>query len=505
MKRTILITLLFLNQIVYAQKMASFLNDSLENYIKNGLKTWQIPGAAVCIIREGKVVLMKGYGYRERDAVHGVDTNTLFMIGSNTKAFTATALATLESERKISLNDPVQKWLPRFYLNDPMSSKHLTIRDLLAHRTGLSAFQGDFLFFNSDLTQSQIKEKFTLLKLEQGIRSHWGYSNGAYLIASEVIEKATGKGWATYIKDRILTPLKMYRTVLSVRDLKAVENAALGHTRVEGVVKQISYGEVDNLSPAGSISSSISDLSKWVLTLLNQGKVGDSVVVPLSAIMQTQEPTSILGRGFYLFNSGHFQLYGLGWFMEEYCGKKVISHIGGVNGFLTSVTLVPELKTGIIVLTNTDQNYFYEAVKMEILDACFGNTYRNYSKVYRESDSIQQKQNAEWLQKKRDTIAARLAPSLPLRAFTGRYRNTLYGKMKISSENQRLVATFEHHKGLIGYLEPLGGNRFFCTYNNHAFGKKVIIFDTDADRVKKVEIAVDGFIEPAPYTFIKED
>ncbi|MBD0279431.1 MAG: serine hydrolase [Flavisolibacter sp.] len=477
----------------------------METYVEKGLKKWQIPGAAVCIIKDGKIILMKGYGFREKEAINKIDINTLFMIGSNTKAFTATALALLEAERKISLDDPVQKWLPSFSLSDPYVSKELTLRDLLSHRTGLNAFQGDFAFFNSDLTQEEIKRKFALMKLPQGIRSRWGYSNAAYLIAADIIEKASGKRWAEYIKGKFLTPLTMKNTVLSVHDIKSIKNAAIGFTVDEGFVKQIPYGEVDNLSPAGCISSSISDMSKWVMMLLNNGKIGDSVIIPPSAILQTQEPSSILGSGNYLFNSGHFNLYGLGWFLEEYSGKKIISHSGGVNGFLTSVTLVPEAKTGIIVLTNTDHNYFYEALRMEILDACLGNSYRNYNKIYKESDSIQQKQIAEWLRKKRDTIASQPKPALPLEAFTGSYNNELYGNMNISLKNRKLIATFEHHKGLIGYLEPLGGNRFFCIYSNPLFGKKVIAFSIDANQVKNVQIVVDGFIEPAPYTFTKKN
>lgn len=172
------------------QVRQSFTGDSLDNYIKKGMSEWQIPAAAVCIVKNGKIIFSKGYGQTESENQR-VDGNTLFMIGSNTKAFTATALALLEAEGKLSLNDPVKKWIPSFKLHDSIVSRELTIRDLLSHRIGLESFQGDFMFFNSDLTKEEVLERFYQLKLPHSFRSKWGYSNAAFLLAGEVIKAVT--------------------------------------------------------------------------------------------------------------------------------------------------------------------------------------------------------------------------------------------------------------------------------------------------------------------------
>jgi hypothetical protein len=204
-----------------------------------------------------------------------------------------------------------------------------------------------------------------------------------------------------------------------------------------------------------------------------------------------------------MYNKGHFALYGLGWFLEEYNGRKVVSHTGGVNGFVTSVTLVPEEKLGIIVLTNTDANNFYEALKWELMDAYMNLPYRNYSNAHLGFYKKYETQRAEEIQKKRDTIATQPKMALPLAAYTGNYRHAVYGNMNIRLENNKLIMRFEHHKGRYGTLEPLGGNRFLCTYSDPIYGVKVLPFTVENNTVKSVTVRVADFVEYTPYEFYK--
>ena len=362
--------------------LPSFIKDSLDNYVNKALIDWQIPGVSVCIVKNGKVVWMKGYGVKETGTTDKVDENTLFMIGSNSKAFTATALAMLDADKKLSLDDKVQKWLPDFKLYDPWVAKEANIRDLLCHRLGFETFQGDFMFFDSDLTTAEMRDKMGKLKPMYGFRSKWGYTNSAFMTAGEIIPKVTGKTWAEFLKEKIFTPLGMNNTLALSKDIPFAANKATAHTVVMGELKKIPYGKIDALAPAGSISSSVNDMSKWVMAQLNNGKVDGKEIIPSKAIAETRTPHSIMGNGGHMFNKAHFNLYGLGWFLEEYAGRKIVAHTGGVNGFVTSVCLVPEEKLGIVVLTNTDANNFYEALRNEIQDAYLGLPYRNYSKVY---------------------------------------------------------------------------------------------------------------------------
>lgn len=483
--------------------LPSFIKDSIDTYVQKALVDWKIPGVSVAVVKNGKLVFIKGYGVTELGGTEKVDENTLFMIGSNTKAFTATAVAMLDAEKKLSLDDKVQKWLPWFNLYDPWVAKEANLRDLLCHRLGFETFQGDFMYFDSDLSKEEVFAKFAKVKPAHSFRSTWGYTNAAFGVAGEVVAKAGGSTWANYITQNIFLPLGMNRTRALSADINSATNKASAHTVQNGELKKIPYGNIDNIAPAGSISSSASDLSHWVMAQLNNGKYENKQVIPASAINQTRLPHSILGNGGTLYNKGHFALYGLGWFLEEYSGRKIVSHTGGVNGFVTSVTLIPEEKTGIIVLTNTDHNSFYEALKWELMDAFLGNPYRNYSKAYLGFANNQEKREMDWEKKKRDTIDTHPAPSLPLTGYTGNYQHDIYGKMDIKLENGKLIMRFEHHKGRYGTLEPLGGNRFLCTFSDPLYGVKVFPFAVENGKVAAVTVTVADFVENTPYEFKK--
>jgi len=506
MKRLLLLLLLSVivkNGIAQKETVPSFVKDSLDNYVNTALKEWQIPGVSVCVVKDGKVVLIKGYGVKETGTADKVDENTLFMIGSNSKAFTGTALAILDAEKQVSLDDKVQKWLPDFTLYDPWVAKETNIRDLLCHRLGFETFQGDFMYFDSDLTVAEVREKMGKLKPLYGFRSKWGYTNSAFMTAGEIIPKVTGKTWAAYVTEKIFQPLGMNHTLALSKEITSSSNRALAHTVVLGELKKIPYGNIDNLAPAGSISSSANDLSHWVMAQLDKGKYDGKQVIPAAAIAQTWLPHSILGNGGTIFNKGHFNLYGLGWFLEEYAGRKIVSHTGGVNGFVTSVTLIPEEKLGIIVLTNTDANNFYEALKWEIMDAYFELPYRNYSQVYLQGHQNNEKEMMKQLALKKDTISSNPKTDLPLSAFAGTYIHDIYGNMTIALENGKLKASFEHHKGRFADLEALGGSRFFASFNDPLYGRKVWPFTIENGKVKSVTMKVADFVEFTPYEFIK--
>jgi CubicO group peptidase (beta-lactamase class C family) len=505
MKKIVVILLLFFTQrgVCQTDSLPSFVKDSLDSYVQKALSDWQIPGVAVCVVKNGKVVVMKGYGVKETGTNNKVDENTLFMIGSNSKAFTATALTLLDAEKKLSLDDHVQKWLPDFKLYDPWVAKETIIRDLLCHRLGFETFQGDFMYFDSDLSTAEVREKMGKLKPLYGFRSKWGYTNSAFMTAGEIIPKVTGQSWAEFVTQNIFKPLGMNNSLALSKDIAAAPNKCSAHTVVHGVLKKIPYGHIDNLAAAGSIFSSVNDMSHWVMMQLDNGKYGGKEIIPASAIAQTRIPHSILGNGGRLFNEGHFSLYSLGWFLEEYSGRKIVSHTGGVNGFVTSVTLIPEEKLGILVFTNTDANNFYEALKWEIMDAYLGLPYRNYSNFYLSRHKLNETKDAQQLKLEQDTIAMHIKTDLPLQAYAGNYIHEVYGKMTITLENKKLVARFEHHKGRYAELEALGGSRFLATFNDPLYGIKVWPFKIEKEKVISVTMKVADFVEFTPYEFIK--
>jgi CubicO group peptidase (beta-lactamase class C family) len=498
-----LIIALVLTAACFAQDTPPFIKDSLDNYMNHGLQQWKIPGAAVCIVKDGKVVLVKGFGIREEGKDQKVDENTLFLIGSNTKAFTGTLMAELEQEKKLSLNDKVQKWLPEFKMKDEWISKEINLTDLLCHRMGLATFQGDFTYWGSDLSMDEVIKKFGMLTPKYSFRTTWGYTNAGFVTAGRVIEKITGKKWGEYLKEKILLPLEMNNTYPYITESEIISNKAAAHTLVQNKLVKIDYPHIDNIAPCGSIASSVSDLSKWLIALLDSGRYENKNVIPYSVIERTRRPESILRGGSNPLYRTPFAVYGLGWDVEDYHGNRIVSHTGGVDGFVTSVTLLPEQKLGVVVLTNTDANYFYEAAKWQVIDAYLKLPYNNYSTVYggyqKQSDDHQNK----WYAEKTDSVKLHLTPGISLDKFEGTYTHNIYGEVYIKKSGDGLEISFQHHPGLNGKLEYIGNNRFLCTYNIPTYGVKVFPFVIENNEVKQFTLSVADFLEMTTYNFVK--
>ena len=484
---------------------SKFIKDSLDYYINRALTNWRIPGAAVCIVKDDKVVMMKAYGIKELGQPGKVDINSLFMIGSNTKAFTATCLAILQDQKKLSLDDKVTKYLPKFKLENKPAGEMAVIRDLLCHHLGMQTFQGDFTFYNTDLTRDQIIEKLGELKAVYPFRTTWGYTNSAFLTAGQIIPVVTGKPWEVFVKENIFAPLGMTGTIALTADMPKQYDRTVPHTLIDGRLSAIPYCQIDGLAPAGAISSSVNDMSKWVLAQLSDGKVGPRQMISAAAIKATREPQDIVGPVTHVDGESGYELYGLGWFLQTYTGRRIVMHDGGVNGYLSSVTLVPQDHLGIIILTNTDQNELYNALRWEILDAYFKLSYRDYSDGYLAKFKAEEAVEDAVDKKLRDTVALNHPTALPLEAYTGKYVNNIYGHLEITTgEANDLEIRFEHHPHMFAHLQPLGGNRFYATFSDPAYGKAVFPFYVQNGKVTGLRVKVADDVEYNPYEFRKE-
>ena len=482
-----------------AQEIPAFMKDSLDAYINKALTDWKVPGLAVCVIKDGKIVVMKGYGVKELNSKEKVDDNTLFMIGSNAKAFTATALAMLDAEKKLSLDDKVTKWLPEFKLENKSTTDELLVRDLLCHRTGFSNFEGDFLIWGTDIPRDKIPDRIRGVKMMYPVRTTFGYSSSAFIVAGEIIPKVTGLSWEAFIKNNIFTPLGMTRSLALHKDYPAATNKCEPYTLINDTLVRVAYCNIDNMAPAGTISSSVNDLSKWVMMLLNNGKYGDTQIIPSEAIEKTWTPQSIIGDA----NDFRFMgsLYGLGWFLDNYHERKIVAHVGWLDGLYTSITLIPQEKLGIIVLTNTDQNLLYLSLKKQIIDAYLHQPYKNYSNLDLDSFKLQKSEEAKKNKLYKDSVQLHLSSPLPLEAYVGDYFNSQYGNLSVYIEDGELKIKFAHHRGLYAKLESLGGNRFYASFSNPEFGNYIFPFLTEQNKVKSVLISS---FEPTVYEFIKK-
>jgi hypothetical protein len=281
-------------------------------------------------------------------------------------------------------------------------------------------------------------------------------------------------------------------------------NRTVPHTLVNGQLNAIPYCQIDGLAPAGAISSSVNDMSKWVLALLNDGKVGARQVIPLAAIQATRQPQDIVGGVTHLNGETGYELYGLGWFLEAYHDRQIVMHTGGVNGYVSSVTLVPKEHLGIVILTNTDQNEFYEALKWNIVDAYLKLPFTNYSDKYLARFKTEQDADQQKDKKMRDSVAMNRAPTLLPGQYTGKYVNDLYGNLTVTQGlNNDLEIRFEHHNKMYAHLQPLGGNRFYVTFSDPVYGKAVFPFTVESGKVTGVRVKVADFVEYDPYDFKK--
>jgi CubicO group peptidase (beta-lactamase class C family) len=503
MKRFFFASLLFIGFFAKAQQPV-FITDSLEKYIQREMKNWNLPGMAVAVVKDGKVVVSQGYGVQETGSDKKVTDESLFQIASCSKAFTATSIALLAQQKKLSLDDTVRRWIPGFHLNDPLADKQVTVRDLLCHRIGLQTFQGDFAFWGSDFSRNQIIGLMANEKPVYGFRAQYGYCNAAYLTAGEIIPAVTGKTWDEYISELFFQPLDMNRSSSKYAAIKADKNACKGHSQWENKLQVVSYDNIDNMGPAGSINSCVKDLSHWLLMQLDSGRYNGKEIVPFSVLQETRKSQTIIPGSPALFPGMHFQTYGLGWQMADYYGKKMIWHTGGTSGFLSMVCFIPELNLGIVILTNSDVNSLYGALRYQIVDAYMGLPYRNYSSIYLANNAKAKKKTDAELKSWEEKVNVK--PALPIDAnvFAGTYVNPLYGKMIVTVQDGKIGASFEHHPTIFGKLEYMGENTFRCSFNSPLWGINSAPFVIEDGKVKSITISVSDNVDMLPYEFVKE-
>lgn len=509
MKKALVLTILLAFAatigVVRAQevKLPTFVTDSLDSYVKRAMSSWNVPGLSVAVVKDGKVVLMKGYGVTRIGGTEPVDANTLFMIGSNTKAFTATALAILQEAGKMSLNDRVKKWMPEFKLRDTLASNDAMICDLLSHRLGFETFQGDFTYWASNLSRAEVIEKMALVRAPYHLRTQWGYCNAAFLAAGELIPRIAGRTWDDVVRDSILAPLKMTRTFTGLAGAKSMDNLALPHSMAGDRLAVIDFADLNNLAPAGSMVSSAKDMTNWLSAQLDNGMLNGVQVVSSNAIQAIRAPHSIIAMDPRDRQTTHFYLYGLGIMVNDFNGKTYFSHTGGVDGFLSSVIFMPEEKLGIVVLTNTDQNRLYLDLANELRDAFLGLPYKGYAYKSLERSNASKRLFDAKMDSLRNVVKQGNVPALPLKSFVGRYANEVYGDIFVNMDKGKLNITFSHHPNLVANLEYMKNNTFLCTYNRPVFGVVEMPFKVANGEVEGLTLRVNDFVEATPYEFKK--
>jgi CubicO group peptidase (beta-lactamase class C family) len=431
-----------------------FASADLDVHAKKLLADWHVPGVAIAVVKDDKVVLARGYGVRETGKPDPVDEHTLFAIASCTKAFTSAALAILVDEGKLRWDDKVTRYLPGFQLYDSYVTRELTVRDLLCHRSGLGTFAGDLLWYNTTYDRNEVLRRVRYLKPVTSFRSGYGYQNILFLAAGQIVPAATGKSWDEFVRERIFMPIGMSTAVTSSNVILAGANAATPHTVKEEKPIAIPRYNSDSMGPATSVHASIADLSKWMRLQLGLGEFEGKRVysavqaramwTPQNALHQLPDPATP--------SATHFRAYALGWQVSDYNGRLRVEHSGSIDGMFSQVILLPELKAGVFVVTNSDTPVAGLLAGWAV-GALIGGQPKDQSGELltrtRTRDRIR-KQQAERADGNRDKTSK---PSLPIEKYAGKYGGDLYGDVAVENENGRLVLRFVPTPSFVADLE----------------------------------------------------
>ncbi len=489
---------------VFAQTPSFVFND-LEAYIKKGMQDWQVPALAIVIVKDGQVVVRKGFGVQDILKHDRVDENTLFFIASNSKLFTGTALAHLQYHKKLNLNDKITRYFPDYRLYDEVTTQQVTIRDMLTHRIGTQTFQGDFTFWNTTLTSAQIMERMRLLKPTGVFRQDYGYCNSCFLTAGEVIPKVTDKSWFEYVTDSIVTPLGMSQTHTSSNGIrqKSANMAVPYTTSFTGTLNRVPDDNWDNLGPAASIVSNVKDLTNWLLMQLDSGRLEGKRILPWQVLQATRDVQIMTSSRKSSVYPVHFRGYGLGLNVADYNGRQVYWHTGGAAGMVSNVCFVPEEKLGIAILTTNDNQSFFEALRYQVMDAYLGLPFVNRSAFMLEQFNAGEKEALDSIKVWKAMAGKQVPPKNP-ESYTGNYHNQLYGKIFITIKGKSLEVSFEHHPNLMGNLKYLWGDEWLIEFNNIEYGIHKVKFRVNASEQMEFDLKVNDFVEYGVYTFTKQ-
>jgi CubicO group peptidase (beta-lactamase class C family) len=451
--------------------------DALDAYIKTAMREAKVPGLAVGIVQNGQPVYVKGFGVRDIGTGQPVTPDTLFDIGSCTKAFTAGAVGILVDEGKMHWDDRVDEYIPFFHLYDPLADENVTMRDLLTHRTGLAS--GDLLWYGSSFSTEEIIRRVRYIKPALGFRARFEYNNVMYATAGYAVGMASGGTWQDFVRAHIFTPLGMTGADFSATDAQNAADHATPHNLKDGKVVTIPWRNIDNVAPAGSINAGVKDMAKWIAMQLNDGKANGQQLISAKSLQEMHTPQIVVPQGgeFQLFFPKLLQMsYGMGWFIEGYAGHQIWMHPGDIDGFASLVVLLPEEKTGFVILTNQDHTPVRSALGWHLIDEFLQQPQQDWMAHFTKiSDQFSaMEKSAEEAEK--NPKHANTHPSRELAAYAGTYENKAYGEVEVSPDGDQLRLRFNSFSGRLTHFQydtfdaDLGG-----------FGTARVLFSLDED------------------------
>lgn len=430
----------------------------LDQFVNDCLAQWTSSGVAIAVVKDGDVVLSQGCGYRDVENKLPVTSETLFAIGSSTKAFTAMSIALLVDEGKLDWDKPVRDFVPTFRLFDGTASEHATPRDLLSHRTGMP--RHDLMWYGSPLTRQEIFGRLRYLEPNKDFRQIWQYQNLMYLSAGVIVRELTGLVWEDFVRARILEPLDMSHTTFTSVQAQSSPDCAVPHSEKDGVLKRIPYRDLPEVAPAGSIYSNLNDMVCWLNFLLNGGKVGDTRLVSEGNLQQMLTPQMVIPDPVKYTELLHMS-YGMGWFIQPYRGRYYVHHGGNIDGFSTLVSLLPRERIGIVAFSNMNGSNLPAIATYNVMDRLLGLDPIDWNGRFWQ-DHVELRQAVKRGQDKaQETQRANAPATHALSEFAGEYTHPGYGTCTIQQTGDALTFVFN---GLELPMKHLNYDTFEAAY-----------------------------------------
>jgi len=442
MRRFVIATAVFLLTVsAYAQ-----LTDAIiDKDVRDTIEAWHVPGLAIAVVQNDKVIFLKGYGIKEAGKPALVTSDTLFEIGSTTKAFTATVMAMLADEKKLSWDDPVRNYVAGFHVSDPCTDALITLRDIASHRSGVA--RHDELWDDSDLPREELIRRIGAMKVWRPIRAGYQYNNLMFVAAGEAAAAAAKMPWEQLIRTRIFAPLGMTESRITFAEWPASDHATGHRWSSKGQFAAVQpMRNYDALAPAGTIKSSAHDMAQWLRFQLAGGAIDGKRLMSLSAIEETHTPQTIIPIGpasRLLYPDMNFLNYGLGWNISDYHGQLLVAHAGALNGFRTNVALLPKRNLGIVILENVGRGSALAALRNTIIDQFLGAAARDWNSDMLDAEKFEGSK-ADDAQREREAKRVTVPkPSHELAAFAGTYHNAGFGDATISVASDALNLHWE--------------------------------------------------------------
>ena len=507
-----LVFLLIISHFFVTAQVQPITSAEVDQLTERVLKTFEVPGIAVAIIKDGKVIHSKGYGVRSLNTQQKVDENTLFGIASNSKAYTAAALGMLVDEKKIKWDGKVTQYIPEFKMYNSWVTEEFTIKDLLTHRSGLGLGAGDLMMWpdSSNFTKADIIHNLRYLKPVSGFRTKYDYDNNLYIVAGEVVARASGMSWEDFIEKRIMQPVGFTASAASIARLKSKSNIIDPHAPVNGKVQVIKIDWSETANAAGGIYSNLTDMSKWVIMQLNHGKFGEGLSKQLFSEEVQQEmwtPQTIIPvKGPTPYNT-HFSSYGLGWGLSDVKGYLQATHTGGLAGIVTQVTLIPELKLGIIVFTNQQVGQAFASITNTIKDSYLGVPKKDRVKEYQDrwlAGNTEAKKITDQVWKDIEALKT-TSSAVEVSQYVGTYTDAWFGDIVILQRNGKLRFESKRSPRLKGEMLYYKANTFIAKWNDRYLDADAYVqFDLDRNG-KGTAIKMDAISPLTDFSFDFQD